>query len=261
LYNSRVRNLHEYETGGVKQHEAVIQAMRENGGYATLGHLYRTAMRIPGPHWGTKTPFASIRRIVQVYKKDFFKIRPGLWALVSERDAVLSKLALDAKTDARHPEEFNHSYYQGLLVEIGNLMNHETFVPHQDKNKPFLERRLAEVATLKEFYSFTYDSLLRRARTVDVSWFNHRKFPEAFFEVEHSTDIQNSLLKFAEFQDFKIRFYIVADKVRLGEFQKKLGYTAFSSIRSEVSFLDYESLSDLHSKVSARAAAKLGTNL
>lgn len=245
----------------MKQHEAVIEAMRQNGGYATLGHLYRTATRIPGSHWGTKTPFASIRRIVQVYKKDFFKIRPGLWALASERAAVLSKLALDAKADARNLEEFNHSYYQGLLVEIGNLTNYETFVPHQDKNKSFLERRLSEVATLKEFYGFTYDSLLRRAKTVDVSWFNHRKFPEAFFEVEHSTDIQNSLLKFVEFQDFKIRFYIVADKLRLGEFQNKLRYTAFAPIRSGVSFLDYESLSDLHSKVSARAVAKLSTNL
>jgi hypothetical protein len=245
----------------VKQHEAVIQAMRENGGYATLGQLYRTAIRIEGCRWGTKTPFASIRRIVQTHSKDFFRIKPGLWALVSERGAVLSKLALDAEASARNPEEFNHSYYQGLLVEVGNLTNHETFVPHQDKNKPFLERRLVEVATLKEFYSFTYDSLLKRAKTVDVSWFNHRKFPDSFFEVEHSTDIQNSLLKFVEFQDFKIRFYIVADKARFGEFQKKLGYTAFDSIRSEVTFLDYESLSDLHLKVSAAAAATLDANL
>ncbi|HST52177.1 MAG TPA: hypothetical protein VLJ61_09220 [Pyrinomonadaceae bacterium] len=245
----------------MRQYEAVIQAMRENGGYATLGQLYRTATKIEGCRWGTKTPFASIRRIVQVYPNHFFRIRPGLWALASERDAVLSKLKLDEKANARNPEVFNHSYYQGLLIEIGNLTNHETFVPHQDKNKPFLERRLSEVATLKEFYNFTYDSLLRRARTVDVSWFNNRKFPEAFFEVEHSTDIQNSLLKFVEFQDFKIRFYIVADKARLGEFQKKMGYTAFTSIRSEVNFLDYESLSDLHSKVSARAAARLDAKL
>lgn len=244
----------------MKQHEAVIQAMRESGGYATLGHLYRTATRVPGAHWGTKTPFASIRRIVQEHK-EFFKIRPGLWALESERESVLAKLALDAKVDARAPEEFNHTYYQGLLVEIGNLKDYETFIPHQDKNRPFLGRRLAEVATLKEFYGFTYDSLLRRAKTVDVSWFNERKLPNAFFEVEHSTDIQNSLLKFLEFQDFKIRFYIVADKARFAEFKHKLTYSAFAPIRSEVSFLDYDSLADLHSKVSARADAKLSTNL
>lgn len=235
----------------MKQHEAVIQAMRESGGYATLGQLYRTATRVEGCHWGTKTPFASIRRIVQTYTKDFFKIRPGLWALTSEREAVLSKLALDTKTDPREAGQFNHSYYQGLLVEIGNLKNYETFVPHQDKNRPFLEGRLADVATLKEFYSFTYDSLLRRAKTVDVSWFNVRKFPKAFFEVEHSTDMRNSFLKFMDFEDFRINFYIVADVSRQREFRDKVSSPTFSSVREQIKFLDYEKLAEMHSKLSA----------
>jgi hypothetical protein len=235
----------------VKQHEAVIQAMHENGGYATLGQLYLAATRVPGSNWGTKTPFASIRRIVQTHTKDFFKIRPGLWALTSEREAVLLKLALDAKADAHNPMEFNHSYYQGLLVEIGNLKNYETFIPHQDKNKPFLERRLSDVATLREFYSFTYDSLLRRARTVDVSWFNSRKLPKAFFEVEHSTDMRNSLLKFTDFEDFRINFYIVADAARRREFQDRVSSPTFSPIREQIKFLDYEKLAEVHSKLSA----------
>ncbi|MGA9997794.1 MAG: hypothetical protein WBP93_20430 [Pyrinomonadaceae bacterium] len=237
----------------VKQHEAVIQAMRENGGYATLGHLYRTATRIPDSHWkGTKTPFASIRRIVQEHK-EFFKIRPGLWALESERKAVLSKLALDAKADARNPEEFNHSYYQGLLVQIGNLNNYETFVPNQDKNRLFLSRKLSDISTMKQFHNFTYDSLLKRARTIDVSWFNQRQLPEAFFEVEHSTDIQNSLLKFLEFQDFRIKFYIVADNARRKEFESKIARHVFKPIRSEVVFRDYDYVADWHSKMAALA--------
>jgi hypothetical protein len=244
----------------MKQHEAVIRAMAENGGYATLGHLYRTATRIPGSKWGTKTPFASIRRIVQEHPA-FFKIRPGLWALESERERIAQRLAFTEGAPESNAEEFDHSYYQGLIVEIGNLENFETFIPSQDKNKRFLSRRLSEVASLPKFYEFTYEHLLRRGRTVDVTWFNERKLPNAFFEVEHSTDIQNSLLKFAEFQDFKIRFYIVADRARLSEFKSKLAYNAFAPIRSEVSFIDYESLSDLHSKVSARIAARQAANL
>jgi hypothetical protein len=233
----------------VRQYEAVIQAMYESGGYATLGQLYRTATKIPGCHWGTKTPFASIRRIVQQYPEHFFKIRPGLWALVSQREAVLEKLSLD---DAGSPraEAFSHSFYQGLLVEIGNLKSYDTFVPHQDKNKPFLERRLSDVSTLKEFYGFTYDSLLRRARTVDVSWFNRRKLPKAFFEVEHSTDMLNSLHKFLEFEDFRINFFIVADGGRRREFEGKISSPTFSPIREVTRFLDYDSLADWHTKLS-----------
>lgn len=35
--------------------------------------------------------------------------------------------------------------------------------------------------------------------------------PHSFFEIEHSTDIQNSLLKFNDLQDFYVRMVIVAD--------------------------------------------------
>ncbi len=66
----------------MKQHEAVIEIMTANGGYATLGHLYSEALKVPGVKWNTKTPFASIRRIVQD-GRFFFKIRPGLAELAS----------------------------------------------------------------------------------------------------------------------------------------------------------------------------------
>ena len=66
----------------MKQYEAVIEAMKQHGGYATLGQLYQTAPNIPGSEWKTKTPFASIRRIVQV-RDDFFKSRSGFFAFTS----------------------------------------------------------------------------------------------------------------------------------------------------------------------------------
>jgi hypothetical protein len=240
----------------MKQHEAVIRAMEQNGGFATLGHLYHAALKLPECHWGTKTPFASIRRIVQTHSDLFFKIRPGLWALKAHEQQVLEQLSLLQQTSPDSHEEFNHSYYQGLIVQLGNLKNYETFVPHQDKNRSFLSHKLADVATLKQFHPFTYDHLLRRAKTVDVTWFSARKIPHSFFEVEHSTNIYNSLLKFSDFQDFRIKFYIVADINRRREFDDQIARPTFEPIRSTVKFLDYESLSDLHSKSSASIEAE-----
>ncbi|HZI19100.1 MAG TPA: hypothetical protein VEY09_10940 [Pyrinomonadaceae bacterium] len=239
----------------MRQYEAVIEAMRAVGGYATLGHLYRTATKIPGCHWGTKTPFASIRRIVQVYPEHFFKIRPGLWGLAAHREALLEKLAAGDSVASPQGHAFTHSFYQGLLVEIGNLKSYDTFVPHQDKNKPFLERKLSDVATVKEFYGFTYDSLLRRAKMIDVSWFNRRKLPKAFFEVEHSTDMLNSLHKFLEFEDFRIKFFVVADSARRREFDGKIASETFASLRQTTKFLDYETLAVWHAKLSESAKA------
>jgi|SRR5271157_831195 len=203
----------------MKQHEAVILAMKQNGGYATLGQLYQTAPKISGSDWsGTKNPFANIRRIVQI-REEFLKIRPGLWALTSEKERVL-RLFSGAETKTKE-REYSHYFYQGLVAEIGNFQGYQTYVPPQDRNKPFAEQKLGNLTTVSEFYEFTYLDVLRRAKTIDVTWFNDRKFPSSVFEIEHSTDIQNSLLKFVELQDFRTKFYIVADSKRKAEFDKK----------------------------------------
>ncbi len=232
----------------MKQHEAVILAMKQNGGYATLGQLYQSAPRISGSKWGTKTPFASIRRIVQQHD-DFFKIRPGLWALTSEKEKVLRLFAGEGTKPKER--EYSHYFYQGLVAEIGNLQGFKTYVPAQDRNKPFAEQKLGNVTTVSEFYEFTYSDVLRRAKTIDVTWFNDRRFPSSVFEIEHSTDIQNSLLKFVELQDFRTKFYIVADGRRRAEFDNKISFYAFSSIKSYVKFWDYDSVLDIHAKVTA----------
>ena len=216
--------------------------------YATLGQLYQSAPRISGSTWGTKTPFASIRRIVQQHD-DFFKIRPGLWALTSEKDKVLRLFAGEGTKPKER--EYSHYFYQGLVAEIGNLQGFKTYVPAQDRNKPFAEQKLGNVTTVSEFYEFTYSDVLRRAKTIDVTWFNDRKFPGSVFEIEHSTDIQNSLLKFVELQDFRTKFYIVADSRRKAEFDNKISFYAFSSIKPYVKFWDYDSVLDIHAKVTA----------
>lgn len=58
----------------MNQREAVISVMVEMGGFATLSQLY---LKVDVRDWKTKTPFATIRGIVQ-NEKYFFKIKPGL---------------------------------------------------------------------------------------------------------------------------------------------------------------------------------------
>lgn len=217
--------------------------------FATLGFLNQKVLKLPNVEWKTKTPFASIRRIVQD-ERFFFKIKPGLWALHSYKDKLSAEILPTKIIPKSEQELFNHSYYQGLLVEIGTLKKYETFVLNQDKNKKFLGKTLGEVSSQDNFYQFGYDHIVRRSRTVDVCWFNVRKMPDCLFEVEHSTDIQNSLLKFVELQDFNVNFYIVADKARKEEYAKKLLYSAFVPIKHRVKFMDYDDLSDWHTKTS-----------
>lgn len=221
----------------MNQKEQVIDAMRKNGGYATLQKL-NTLVDVSG--WNSKTPYASIRRIVQV-NKEFFKIKPGLWALRECEKSVLEKFEIK-EGDRVSEDIFTHGYYQGILIEMGNMHHYETYVPAQDKNRKFLETPLKDIATVGELPAFTYDRILRKARTVDVIWFNERMLPYRFYEVEHSTDIKNSLNKFFELQDFRTEFYIVADGTRKKQFNDIIDCSIYNPIRQYVRFFSYENL-------------------
>ncbi|MCK4348129.1 MAG: hypothetical protein KAW47_05880 [Thermoplasmatales archaeon] len=229
------------------QYEAVIKVIDENGGFATLGYLYQHALKVQGCTWKTKTPYESIRRIVQ-NKDRFFKIKPGLYGLNNQKDEVLKKLSLQKSTPKQKKEEFSHTYYQGLITEIGNMQGYQTFVPAQDKNKTFLDQPLKNIVSLSKMLPFTYPSVLRKAQSVDVVWFNIRQFPTSFFEVEHTTNINNSLLKFLDLQDFYANFYIVSSQNRRKEYQQKIKNEAFKDIQKRVRFLEYNMLSAFHAK-------------
>ena len=232
------------------QSEAVIKVMEANGGYATLGFLNQEALKIDGCKWLAKDPFANIRRIVQD-DSIFFKIRPGLWALKAYKDKLPPEISPSKAQPKAQQEEYNHTYYQGLLVELGNLKRFKTFVPNQDKNKSYIGKRLCDIATVPEIFIFGYDHIVQRAKTIDVGWFNERNMPATFFEIEHSTNIQNSLVKFVELQDFNVNFFIVADSVRERDYKDKLRYSAFSAIQNRTKFMSYVHLSDLHAKTFA----------
>ena len=230
----------------MKQPEAVILALEKLGGVATLGQLNQETMKIKECVWGTKTPFASIRRIVQL-DKNIYKIKPGLYGLVKFKKQNEAKgifVENSKNKNSKEIVEFNHSYYQGLLLTVGNLKGLKTFIPNQDKNKSFIDKRLGDLRTLDTLPAFSFLNFIQRSSTIDVIWFNERMMPHSFFEVEHSTDIQNSLLKFNDLQDFFSRMVIVADGSRKNEYESKIKYSSFKELaeNSRVKFLDYEAL-------------------
>ena len=233
------------------QTSQVIDALRAEGGFATLRRLNEI---IDFSDWNTKTPTASVRRIVQNCPQ-IFRIQPGLWALEEARDSVLRKFSLKIG-NVQSEERFTHAYYQGLLVEIGKYRHQTTYIPPQDKHRLFFDRPLGEVADTAELPPFTYPELLRRAKTIDVVWFNARRMPAAFYEVEHTTDIKNSLSKFFELQDFHANFFIVADEHRRAEYDEKLSASMFTPLVQRISFLAYDRVARMYegmSKVSEAA--------
>lgn len=227
------------------QEQQVIEVIRKQGGYATLRRLNEV---MDFSSWKTKTPEASVRRIVQ-NSDAIFRIQPGLWALEEVKEKVLKKFNI-SKGDSKSAEEFSHSYYQGLLIEVGHFQKFTTYVPPQDQHRRFLNKELGELTDHKIIPQFTFETILRKAKSVDVIWFNERNMPTHFYEVEHTTDIKNSLSKFYELQDFFSSFYIVANGHREDEFKDKLNASIFSPTKNRVRFLTYDKIALLHSNLS-----------
>lgn len=236
----------------MKQFEAVIETLEHLGGITTLGQLNQEVFKIKDCVWNTKTPFASIRRIVQE-RSEIYRVRPGLWALESHR-RQLEKNGIVVEDSTNHTSkevtEFTHSYYQGLLLQIGNMRRLHTFVPCQDRNKKCVNTSLGEICTESRMPQYTYAELVNRSSTIDAIWFdecsigNGLLMPKSFFEVEHSTDIQNSLLKYCDLLGFSAGMFIVADRKRKVEFERKLSYSSFKPLKdgNKVKFLEYDRL-------------------
>lgn len=115
----------------MSQKECVIQIFEKLQGVATLGQLYAL---VDTSIWKTKTPYASIRRIVQT-NQEFSKIKPGLWCLSSRKNKILKELKL-TQNNAENLQ-FTHSYYQGIIAELGILRGFQTFIPAQEKISSF----------------------------------------------------------------------------------------------------------------------------
>lgn len=225
----------------MKQKDFVIEAMMKNGKLATLSQLYHLTNV---SSWKTKTPFASIRRIVQT-NNDFFKLEPGLWGLSEFKNEILTRLNTQTSSNLNENQassEWTHSYYQGIIAHIGNLRFFQTYIPPQDKNRLFIGKKLCQIATLDQIYEFSFENIVARAKNVDVIWFNERNLPSVFFEVEHSTDFKNSLNKFYEFQDFNAKMYIVAHESRRKQFDAVIKASIYKPIAPNVRFADYESV-------------------
>jgi len=155
-----------------------------------------------------------------------------------------------AKRESAEHREFSHSYYQGLIIQLGNLQRFQTHVAPQDRNRVFLgSGTLGDLASLRVMHPFSYPRLVTCARTVDVVWFNERQMPTALFEVEHSTDMKNSLVKYVELQDFRTDMIVVADKCRSRQFEQTLSLQAFRPIQRFVRFLGYQELSDYYTNL------------
>jgi len=215
--------------------EAIEQIMLNNGCLASLQHIYKEFPKyrvLTG-----KTPLKTIQERVQRDKR-FTRIGLGLYAITD----FLHKIQKE-KEPQKEKEKvvYQHTRIQGMLLEIGELKQYETYT--YDKNKTFDGKQLGFITTNKECPGFTYPNIIQQSvKFIDVIWFNKRKFPAYAYEVENSTDFRDALIKFCELQDFTTKFFVVSPEVRRQKFYTEIKKGAFEPIVNRCQFRTYEEI-------------------
>ncbi|OGY51690.1 MAG: hypothetical protein A3J59_00230 [Candidatus Buchananbacteria bacterium RIFCSPHIGHO2_02_FULL_56_16] len=218
--------------------EAIEQVMKNNGYYAPLKLIYKKFEKYR--KFSGLTPLKTIQERVQRDKR-FTRIGLGVYALTEHLDElpqVITPKTTSEKTNQRH------SAIQGMIIEIGNMEGFDTYTP--DRSKMFANKKLGNIATIKEFPLFTYEKITHSVKFVDVAWFNERGFPEKIFEVEDSTDFRGSLVKFAELQDFNTSFNLVASVERKTKYDREVSKMAFINIVSRCHFVNYADIEEYY---------------
>ena len=236
----------------MKQREAVVNVLEKHRWVAKLSTLRDELIWSPDFVSNAKEPFANIRRIVQK-TPDIYIIQPGLYWLTKMKKQLEDQWLIQITSknkDSSIVKETTHSHYQWILAEIWNLKRYLTYIPHQDQNKPYTSNKWLQLKNVVSYPTLTWAlASIQRVNTIDVMWINDdkNKLPTYVFEVEHSTDIINSLNKFVELKDLKTQCYIVADRSRFSEFNKRIEETAYIEINPK--FLSYQNLDNYYDKI------------
>lgn len=226
---------------------AILKVLEKHNGIATLKNFYE---EVPPQIEKTKTTDAKhdirgfLRRLKNV-KKQIRQIGLSTYALLDvkvENDIYENIQNRDFENFFwRLPQNQIHGYVEGMLVEIGNLKNYQTYTP--DKNIVFNGETLSDLMTCEEFPQFTYQDILSVVKQIDVIWFKDR-FPYLTFEVEFSTQISMALVRANELRNFKTNFYIVADESKENLFKTKVNVSTFQEIKNDTKFITIKSVFD-----------------
>lgn len=135
----------------------------------------------------------------------------------------------------------SHQAAQYYLLELGNMLGYLTYTP--DVSKTFNDRKLGDVATLKEIPPFTGERDLKSASNIDVIWFSEDENPRACFEVEHSTGISPGLNRLWQLKQYRVKFFIIASEEDRGKFESEIMKNPYRTLREGFRFISYDELS------------------
>jgi len=226
--------------------DAILNVFDKHGGIVTLNILYFEV-----PEFIKETKANDIPHNIRAYlrrlkkqKKLIKQIGLAQYALIDVHYENHFYEEINEKTQfydflKKIPKELIHTYIEGMLVELGNFKNFQTYTA--DKHKIFNGKYLEDLTAYKVIPPFTYQKSIEDIREIDVIWFQNG-FPIKTFDVENSTRFSMALQRIYELRYFKTKFYMVANELKYDDFVRKSDKSIFSDIKESTSFFSYHQL-------------------
>lgn len=155
--------------------------------------------------------------------------------------------------------ELTHSQVQSLLGAVGYSKGFQIWIPQNDRS--LLDWNQVSKFKMVNSLPPAYEAVCGIAEQVDVLWLAKGGGQiRALFEVEHSTTIYSGLLRFNDIHlanpSPHMRFNIVAEDVRRGQFSRQLNRPTFraSGLSDSCGFLDYAEVYGWHKRIALPAS-------
>lgn len=168
----------------------------------------------------------------------------------------INELGYEEKLQSKISEEISKLKIQSpfeaqfYLVDLGNQLQFDTYVPSSDAGHEVFGKKLAELTTIKKDDLSLYfgPAIFSPLSTIDVIWFKSNYTPKYFYEVIHRTGWSEALLRLdtvsKHFDSANAR--IVGPEESRQEFADAL--RKWSGPRDNLNFKCYEQLINVHSE-------------
>ena len=137
-----------------------------------------------------------------------------------------------------------HEDAEYFMLKLGEMLGYITYTC--DKKSKSNNVELGEAAMLKDLPAFAGERDMGFARYIDVIWFNEDENPLYCIEVEHTTNVVNSLTKLHQLGHFRVNFFVIASEDKRSKFETEMGKAPYRSEKDRYHFISYDELISLY---------------
>lgn len=193
---------------------------------------------------------------------DLLDVDNFLWvmydAVVKEEKQVPPAPPTTVETAEEEPSAALDDHWDAIamLAQVGKLLGYDVYVADPARESRMFGVKLGELADLQQVPRFTLDRYLETISYVDVIWFQE-EFPVYCFEVEHSTNVTQGLLRLYQIRRFTdARFFIVAPAKVEQRFISEVKKDPFHEIKHRYTFKSYDDLNAFYYSAKAYHSKK-----